>query len=543
MEESNSHKNNLFKHEISIVEKGKELIAKGTYNDKQLLNEYKKLVQHYEKLLRVTKKAFSISDLQGETLKQREFEKKILLDNAGQGFLTFGKDLLVHKEYSAECRRIFQKKIIGAPIHDLLWEDNFEINLSCKALLKSLFSTENEQAHLSYLDQLPRFTMINDRKMELDFKIIHSTDRYEDFIVMLILTDVTERFNNQQKVDYLSFHDELTSLYNRSYIKKILPTLLNRNQLPLSVIVADMNGLKLMNDVFGHEKGDQFIQYSAQILLNCCSEQDMVARWGGDEFLVLLPKTNELQCLQVIKHIKRECLNSKKQPIEVSLALGAATLQDGNIPFSEIFKRAEKDMYKHKLLESKSLRKRIVCQLHSLMETKVTRDPGQKNRIQKMASKFAELVGLEPASTEMRILEKLVLLHDLGKIAIPTAILRKPTALTNEEWEMMQTHSEIGYRLALAIGEMDAADFIVAMHENWDGSGYPHGLKEIEIPFISRLLAIVVAFDVMMHDRVFQKAKGKDAVLAELIANSGTQFDPELTKTFVEKINVILEHK
>ncbi|GAB6181306.1 hypothetical protein JCM14036_26250 [Desulfotomaculum defluvii] len=307
--------------------------------------------------------------------------------------------------------------------------------------------------------------------------------------------------------------------------------------LPLSIIIGDMNGLKLINDMFGHEKGDQLIINAARALQNSCRKTDIIARWGGDEFLILLPNTNQELCEKVVARISKSCQETPCDPIETSISLGTATLEDPATTFSEVFNIAENQMYKKKLVESKAIRQKVISDIEDRLQNCCFTDAGHIQRIKNVAVHFAMCLGFSGTSTEIKNLQLLASLHDVGNLALPQEILCKPDKLTAEEWEIIKGHSEIGYRMGLSVGESTVAEAILAMHEWWDGCGYPSGLKGEQIPFISRLLAIIDTYDVMTHPCVFRRAFSKEEALAEINLQSGRQFDPVLVKAFLEQVD------
>lgn len=528
--------NNIFYNELKVLNQGKELVRKDDHQNPPLISDYKYLLHHYEKLLKVTKKAFTISDLQGEALKKREAEIENLLNNANQGFLTFREDLLVHAQYSAECERIFQKKIHNIPIIDLLWnKDDRNIN-NYISLLKGVFSDNDKCKYMEKLKQLPQHTVIHNRDIKLEFKKI---EQYNEQLLMLILTDETEKLKYEKKVQYLSYCDSLTSLYNRNYMEEIMNTVVNDKNMPLGIMTIDLNALKLTNDVFGHNTGDHLIVQSANILKKCSREEDIIIRWGGDEFFVLLPKADE-ELIETMKaNIKFECSKSQESPVEITMAIGMNVMHSVKENIYDLSKIAEKRMYKEKLLERKQVRNNIVQGIEKMLLTTQCQVPGHTERMKEMLIRFTEICGFLDSKFKSKNIELLAYLHEVGKVAIPAEILTKKDPLTSEEWEVVKSHSEIGYRMAQSIGETTVAEAILSMRERWDGKGYPYGLKGEEIPIYSRFIAIIDTFDSMTHDRAFQKAVSDKRALQEIKINSGSQFDPELVEVFIENFEYI----
>ncbi|MEG6522334.1 bifunctional diguanylate cyclase/phosphohydrolase [Desulfotomaculum sp. 1211_IL3151] len=531
----------VFQKEIALLQSGKEEMNNPLYIGNELLPKYQELLKEYEKLLKVSRKVFLISDSQGKILKRREYEIKNLLDNTNQGFLTFGQDLLVDTEYSVECKRIFGKKVANANIIDLLCIDNPDSKERMEKVLEMVFHANSLNTRKQYLLQLPSIIDINQKSIEVAYKYIEETESAGKQ-VLVILTDITEKLESKAQIEFLSNYDSLTGLFNRAYIDKIIFEIVRPANLPLSVIVGDMNGLKLINDTFGHAKGDQLIINAARVLQECCRELGIVARWGGDEFLILLPNTNQEICQKIEDKIAKACQETPPNPIELSIAMGNATLEDPETTFSEVFNNAENKMYKKKLVESKAIRQKIIADVQKRLQTSSFTNEGHINRIQKVAIQFAKFLGCSVTSTEVRNLKLLAALHDVGNLAIPQDILCKPGKLTDEEWEIVKRHSEIGYRMGLSVGESTVAEAILAMHERWDGSGYPSGLKGEQIPFISRLLAIIDTYDVMTHDRIFRKAFTREEALEEIRLQSGKQFDPTLVKAFLEQADILFPY-
>lgn len=526
---------NIFEQELEILRAGKAAAINEKFEKNDLLPTYIKLLDDYEKLIKITKKIFKISDTQGKALKKREDDIRNLLDHANQGFLTFNCSMLVDKEYSKACEDIFGKKIAGLNIVELLW-GSLDQKEQYDEMLKQIFSTTDKNILNSLVNQLPQRVDINDRSIHAEFKVIASVkDPTEERLFMLILTDITERLKSEAQLEYLSYHDSLTSLYNRAFVDKMMARM-TPEQLPLSIIIADMNGLKLTNDVYGHEEGDKLIMKTARLLLRCCRASDIVARWGGDEFLILLPATDEAICQQIIKKIKDYSKEAGRDPIEISIAVGSATLNNVKMKYNELFNIAESSMYSQKLLESKVVRQNIMLNIQENLQSQYPEIPGHIDRLKALCPKFAQLLDISPSSTEMRNLLLLVELHDIGKIAIPKEILLKKDRLSPEEWKVMESHSEVGYRMAHAMGEMVVAEAILAMHERWDGSGYPYGIEKEEIPVLARILAILDTYDLMTHDRAFQKALAREEAIAEIRRMSGLQFDPALVELFLKHV-------
>ena len=360
-------------------------------------------------------------------------------------------------------------------------------------------------------------------------------DQGEIVQVASFIENVTKQKEREDKLKYLNFYDNLTGLYNREYFHEELKRLDVKRQLPLSILVGDVNGLKVVNDAFGYQAGNQFIKVIAEILQNVCRKEDIIARVGGDEFAFLFPKTDKAAVEKIQQRIEARCRNHEAEPIIPSIALGSATKTNMNQDITKILTAAEDRMYKHKLVESNSFRNCIISSLEKSLLEKSDETENHNYRLKKLALDIGEHLDLE--SEKLDELEIVARLHDIGKIAIPDSILKKPGSLNKKEWNKMKEHPEIGYRIAQASQELAAiADKILAHHERWDGTGYPKGLKGEEIPLLSRIASVVDAYDAMTNDRVYRPAMPKEEAKEELINCAGTQFDPQIVDVFINQI-------
>jgi len=526
----------LFYKELQVLEQALLDLSKGKYEGNEFLADYKLIVTNYEKLLTFTRRIFKISDIQAKNLLQRENEIKNILNNAGQGFLTFGRDLIIDREYSAECEKIFRCKINRMNILDLLKSEDEVQNALFAEVFKSVLESTDQEILQQSISKLPKIIKREEHYLSIELKPIPPNYEDDNLLCMLILTDVTEKHKAQEQVAFLSFHDKLTSLYNRAYIDNWIEEFQPEENFPLSVIMADLNGLKLANDVFGHIQGDMLLKGLAKVLLHCTRRTDIVVRWGGDEFLILLPGTDSLACKKVAERITESCKQQEGLPTELSVSLGMATQKVFAKNISDLFGIAENRMYSDKLQKSKEVRSRLILSIEKELHTRFFEDPGHVERVGHLAFTLAQAAELSPGSLELDNLSLMARLHDIGKVGIPKEILGKGTELTSQEWEIMQRHSEIGFRMAQAIDELVVAKAVLALREHWDGSGYPRGLKGDQIPLLSRLVAIVDAFDVMTHNRPYRLAKSQEEAIEELQQASGKQFDPRLTELFIAKL-------
>jgi len=332
---------------------------------------------------------------------------------------------------------------------------------------------------------------------------------------------------------YLGTHDILTGLYNRAFFEKELERFANSN-IPVTVVICDIDGLKLVNDTFGHAAGDQLLLVTTQIIQCAIRSGDTFARIGGDEFALILPAADDNMVHSLCEEIRSQIMqhNQKSSTIPISISLGYAVRHNKTIAMQELLKEADQRMYREKLHHSQSARSNLVQTVMKLLEERDVHTENHSERLQNFVSKLARYLQL--SETRIADLKLLAKFHDIGKVGIPDHILLKQEPLTDDEKKEMQRHCEIGYRIARAsIDLLPIADWILKHHEWWNGNGYPLGLAGNEIPIECRILAITDAYDAMTSDRPYRKAISRETAIAELKQCAGTQFDPDLVYAFI----------
>jgi len=351
-----------------------------------------------------------------------------------------------------------------------------------------------------------------------------------DLKTLISFRDISESKKQEEKIRYLSLHDNLTDLYNRYFLEEEYKRLDRGRQLPTCLILADVNGLKMINDSRGHSEGDRALRMVGQILEKSCREEDIVARWGGDEFLALLPQTSEEEGQKICLRIKENCTRADEN-YPISLSLGLAVKANPGETLSSLFKIAEDRMYDQKALESGWVKSDILKSLLKTLSKNSSETEGHARRMQALGNAMGKKIGL--SKSELEKLSLLAMVHDVGKTTIPEEILLKPGGLTPIEWNKIKQHPITGFKIASSTEEfVHVANLILYHHEWWDGSGYPYGKKGKDIPLLSRIIAIVDAYEVMTSGRPYREPISSEEAVEELKRNAGTQFDPELVDVF-----------
>lgn len=352
----------------------------------------------------------------------------------------------------------------------------------------------------------------------------------------VFLEDVTEQATRSEENFRLSYHDFLTGLKNRRFFGEWIEEMEKDPDAAVTVVFADINGLKLVNDAFGHHAGDELLRLVANRLESGFSKCGEVIRMGGDEFTVLLPGTSLSEARKWAEQVKSDVNSQTLYGVTPSISVGIASREKGELP-QEMIKRAENEMYRHKLSEVTSQKAETIRSILTTLYLKNPREEIHSRRVSEICYKIG--IAMNLSKDELNLLKVIGNLHDIGKIAIDEAVLNKPGKLTPGEWELVRRHPEIGFRILASSGEyVDISEDILAHHEHWDGSGYPKGLVGEEIPWRARIIAVADAFDAMTAPRPYRSTVSPEEAVREILRCAGTQFDPEIARVFAKAMNM-----
>ncbi len=341
--------------------------------------------------------------------------------------------------------------------------------------------------------------------------------------------------NKVNEVEYLSYHDQLTGLNNRRHFEKQLGELSNKKYFPVHAIVSDVNSLKIVNDSFGHDKGDEMLLEYVDVLRKSNIDLSLVSRTGGDEFIIIIPNSSSDDVDSYLESLITECKTRSINGLTLSVSFGLAVLDDEEKSIYEVLQLAEDRMIQNKLYDAPGRRDKTIQLINSTLQEKNPREQLHSERVALYCEALAKEYGLPTSQQE--IIRNAGLLHDIGKIGIPEELLNNSGKLTNDEFSVISKHPEIGYRILTSAGNMnDISIMVLSHHERCDGTGYPRKLTADEIPLGAKIIAIADSFDAMTSDRSYRKGLPKEVAIEELLSCRGTQFDAELVDIFVNKV-------
>ena len=356
----------------------------------------------------------------------------------------------------------------------------------------------------------------------------------------------------------LAEHDGLTGLLNHRVIhQRLEQTLAATDDRPVSVMLLDMDGFKMINDTYGHPIGDQVLRHMAKALGASCDEGSLLGRCGGDEFMVVLPNSPALTAQAAAQRVQaylseNPFLSPDRSRLPLHLCFGIAdTVTAGCLP-AGLVAAADAALYESKFQGGNQITLHFSREipngsassatqfdvLDSLVTAIDRKDRYTRQHSEDVTAHALLLIQALHLSEETYHAVRVAgLLHDIGKIGVPDSILRKPGKLTPEEYEIMKGHVTLSALIIHGLPRLgDIMDAVAHHHERWDGLGYPKGLAGEEIPLLGRVMAVADAYSAMTQDRPYRKGLTCTEALAELERGAGTQFDPELVPLFVQAV-------
>jgi diguanylate cyclase (GGDEF)-like protein len=299
------------------------------------------------------------------------------------------------------------------------------------------------------------------------------------------------------------------------------------------ILLTDINGLRIFNEAFSYKSGDSILERYADIL-RTLFPHDFIARIGGDEFAVVFKGIDVDALYTNMRILRKRMTNVSFEGVPIDISIGFSMTKDSRGEINEATSIAEKRLNKDKLLQSNSSSNALITSLQTTLFERSDETEQHAERMRDMCEKMGR--HLKFSDAQINDLKLLALLHDIGKIGIDDAILKKPGRLTSEEMEEMKQHPVIGYRIASTIPQLEAISYDILTHHEWyNGEGYPKKLKANNIPLHARILSIVDAFDAMTNDRIYRKKISKKEAIEELVRFKGIQFDPDLVDAFMEE--------
>ena len=326
--------------------------------------------------------------------------------------------------------------------------------------------------------------------------------------------------------------DSLTGLLNMDAFYMKSRELLDRSaDVPISVVVFDILGLSDINRRLGHAEGDECIRDLAEAVKCTMPEGSSIFRGHEAAVIAVCEGRSEQSLSGEIEQVVSRCKSRLLFGIG-SVDTDRADNNGAGGALMGALEDAELDLRIKKMLDEKSSQSQTLTSLICALQEVDADTRAHVQRTQKTGVALGRRIGL--SDLQISMLRLLCLLHDIGKIAIPLEILNKPGKLTDDEWTVMRSHTEKGYQIAMATEELSLlAEMILYHHERWDGEGYPAGLKQENIHVLSRIIAIVDAYDAMVNDRVYRKALKPEQAQKEILDNAGKQFDPHLAEEFI----------
>ncbi len=497
--------------------------------------------RHVENLeIKVKERTEDLQTINAALNENRE-QLKLILDSTAEGI--YGIDTEGVCTFSNESTLKMlgysgQDELLGMNMHDLIHhtrpdgtpfpQDECRIMQSCK------------KGESVYIDNEVFW-----RKDGTSFDVRYSSyPQYRNGILVgavVTFMDNTEQKKSEEHIKYLTYHDALTDINNRLFFEEHIPVLDIEENLPISVIFGDLNGLKLTNDIFGHAAGDRLLVDAAAAFKKASVGNDIVARIGGDEFALIMPHTDADRAKAVIAEIRKSFSNEDSNNIIGSVSLGSSTKTSAEESIQEMIEIAENLMYKDKAINRNTNNRNMIRKIINNLHNRSLREKRHSENVSVLCERIAEEMGL--SKSEIKRLGENGYFHDIGKIVLEDGILNKHRDYSEEEYRRMQQHPVVGYRILNLFDEtIDLAQGVLNHHEHWDGTGYPKGISGEEIPLSSRIIGVAETYDAMTND-CYNRSTSHEEAIDEIKSLAGAKFDIDVVNAFIRVIQTEDQHK
>jgi diguanylate cyclase (GGDEF)-like protein/putative nucleotidyltransferase with HDIG domain len=394
--------------------------------------------------------------------------------------------------------------------------------------------------------------------------LINSSNTFGLFLFlvigMLLSHAFRQLFKMYNEMSEKANTDQRTRLYSHSYFEEKLDEYMDQakeKDSPLSLAMIDLDDFKKYNDAYGHPQGDRLLSFFGQLIKEACEPLELfAARYGGEEFTIIMPGFENAAAKSFIDKLRKKTNDTWFEGVDVlphgcvSFSAGIIAIHKDTYDKSQLIDWADKALY-----SAKSKGKNTVCiygeeselpqsleqdinEIEQHIKIFLSKDVytfKHSKRVFSYAVDMADVLGLNEIDRRLLVLGALI--HDIGKLEIPRDILNKKTKLTNEEWEIVKKHVQWGKEIVSVTEKFkDLVPLVELHHERYDGKGYPYELKNVEIPYLARVLCIIDSFDAMTTERPYQRTKSFLEALEELRSCAGTQFDPEIVDYFIQYI-------
>lgn len=479
----------------------------------------------------------SLNDILGgisEKSKELKVEKNFfanVISSIDEIVVTVNHDLTILQANSL-FEVFFNGKVIGKKITEVVYIRK-EIDGNFFPLTKMTLSQliQHKTEELLYLE-------IDNKKIFVDIQVSLLRDLEMEIGYVIIFRDISLKVEKERQLMYLSNHDGLTGLYNRGFMEKQLKVFEIDSFLPIACIVGDINGLKMTNDVFGHYQGDGLLQLISNELKQYAPKRSIIGRWGGDEFLILVPNTSEEEIVEYIKNVRDSKPNFsflRNMQVKELLSVGYDIKMNNSHTLEYHFQLAESKMYHSKLHDSKVAHNLIIEKMASTLCDFNIETVQHIQRVKDLSLDIVKYLELD--ESEINKLLEFIQFHDIGKIATASDLIKLKENNEDIPFDTKVKHSEIGYQITKTSGELiNISYLILTHHERWDGTGYPLGLSGRGIPYLSRIFRVAHDFDTLLYGGFLLRPHSIEEVIEFFKNNSMKIYDPEFTTILLDKI-------